>query len=198
MRALLIASLLTACAPVGHRELQHSTPDAVRKCFRCHSSAGPGIAFNASTTPALAGLIAADVESGRMPPWVPSVESPAFVEDFSLSTAEKAQVIAWAKAGAQLDIVPELPANAAPPDYVATMPQAYVPPPPPAGDEYRCFAVPVSGSVGSYRWKLGSPKSTHHETAEPRRMTRMNVAMPSVGSRICRCRDASNPLTRYG
>ena len=165
MRALALAAfIVVACSPPAETA-HHETPDAVQKCLRCHSVAGPGIEFNSATAPALAGLIAADVESGRMPPWVPSPESPAYAEDFSLSATEREQVARWARAGAVFDIKPKTPANAAVPDFVATMPAPYTPPPPPAGDEYRCFAVPAAGSVGSYRWHLGSPRATHHETA---------------------------------
>lgn len=164
MRALILVSLATACSPSAAVEL-HRTPYAVQKCLRCHSAKGPGIEFNSTTTPALAGLIAADVESGRMPPWVPSPESPAYAEDFSLSALERVQVLAWARAGAAFDIQHGDAADERVPDVTASLPKPYVPPPPPVGDEYRCFAVPAAGSVGSYRWRLGSPHATHHETA---------------------------------
>lgn len=159
----LILPLLAAC---GVGDFPHpQTPKAVEKCLRCHSNDGPGIEFTASTTPALAGLIRHDVESGRMPPWVPSAESPAFVDDFSLSSDEHAQVIAWAAAGAPFDLPARVKAQRTSPDLVVQLTTPYVPPPPPIGDEYRCFAVAAQGSIGAYRWRLGTPRATHHETA---------------------------------
>lgn len=145
---------------------QGITPQAVTKCIRCHSHAGPGIEFNATTTPALAGLIVQDVTSGRMPPWVPSNESPQYVENFSLSEAERIEVLRWAMNGATFDLQPSATQTSyGLPDLIVTMPMAYVPPPPPAVDEYRCFAIPAAGAIRAYRWKIGTPRAIHHETA---------------------------------
>ena len=144
---------------------------ALTKCRTCHGQAGPGPEINRSAAPALSGLIADRVRSGNMPPWMPGPLSESFAGDYGLTDAERTALLAWSSAGGHLAAEIPDPAKAAYPSgpVVARlmMTAGYVPPPPPVGDEYRCFVLPWTGpsaAMSAYRWALGNPKATHHVT----------------------------------
>lgn len=176
MRASALPVLAMLGCGGGGASLPAAPPDptdvrpVLSKCLTCHGPSGPGVLLDASTTHALAGLIYERVHSGSMPPWMPGQDSPPFRGDYGLSAAERAQLEGWALAGAYLPPGP-LPASTPdvptrPPDGLLMMAEPYVPPPPPAGDEYRCFVLPVSeaATIVAYQWQLGHPGSSHHVT----------------------------------
>ncbi|MGH3072378.1 MAG: monooxygenase, partial [Gaiellaceae bacterium] len=117
--------------------------------------------------------IAAQVESRRMPPWLPGPASPAYVgeSERTLSESEIGTIVAWARSGAPIDG----PALAAPDEDAMRvadgeraveleLPQAYTP----AGetDDYRCFLLDPQleddAFVTSALIRPGAPSVVHH------------------------------------
>jgi hypothetical protein len=123
-----------------------------------------------------ASLIAAVVQARLMPPWPPGPRSPAYAgqEGRTLSAAERATLVSWAQAGAQVDGAMLAPR---PPNAVALeeserrvdvrLPSAYRPRAAAgATDDYRCFVLDpkLSGDVfvTSARIVPGAARVVHH------------------------------------
>lgn len=122
-------------------------PILATHCASCHQKGGAGTAhWTLSTADDAAHEaigIAAAVGSGWMPPWPAGHESVAFQDDLSLSEDEIAAVVDWVKAGAELDVDPTTPIEAAPQVRLANIDQSIAPAVAYAGspaqtDDYRC------------------------------------------------------------
>ncbi len=144
---------------------EHVQPLLEQRCVGCHTSGGPGWSTLAMDTAADVAVIAKDIAlvtgAGYMPPWLPSKDSPAFHNDWSLS-AEELQLIAdWAATGGGLDVAPDTPlvasrklVNPIREDLVLLPAQAYV------GsvdrpDDYRCQMLPIPDPEGDGTWITG-------------------------------------------
>jgi hypothetical protein len=153
-------------------------PIVQQKCAGCHRLDGiaPFPLATARQISARASLIAAAVQAGDMPPWPPGAKSPTYVGEDTrrLSARERATILAWARAGGQVDgaarkLLPQAPAPARPGETVLDlrMPAAYRPSAPKgATDDYRCFLLdpktPEDMSVTSARIEPGARKVVHH------------------------------------
>ncbi len=88
-------------------------PIVADHCARCHNTGGPGYSTWELDTVADVADIAADIDllthAGYMPPWPASDESVAFVDDWSLTTAELAEIRAWVDEGATIDVPADTP-----------------------------------------------------------------------------------------
>ena len=135
-------------------------PTLTSSCAGCHNDGGVGSKVWQLNT----AQDAVDVASGLslvtttrfMPPWPASDQSAAFKHDRSLSQDQIDAVVAWAEAGAELDVDPSTPIVAPPPaitpvraDLTLTAGEPYV------GstairDDYRCFAL--DPKLTSTRW----------------------------------------------
>jgi len=135
------------------------------RCVGCHLSGGPGWSTLALDTAADAAAIADDIALvtgvGYMPPWLPSGDSPDFLNDWSLTDAELAILSEWAANGGGLDIAPDTPlvstAQILQPlrrDIVTRPAEPYV------GsleqkDDYRCQVYEVPDPEGDGTWITG-------------------------------------------
>ncbi|MEM9201462.1 MAG: YceI family protein [Actinomycetota bacterium] len=135
------------------------------RCVGCHTSGGPGWSTLALDTAADAASIATDIAlvtgAGYMPPWLPSEESVAFHNDWSLSDEELQVLADWAADGGGLDIAPATPlvstarlVNPIERDVVSNAAEAYV------GsedrkDDYRCQLYEVPDPEGDGTWLTG-------------------------------------------
>ena len=145
------------------------------KCAGCHQLGGiaPFSLESAPTARSRRLAIAAQVESGRMPPYPPGPASPDYVgqEKRTLSEAEVATIVGWARAGGRVDG----PALQAPDDAALSpadgerpakleLPSAYLP----SGetDDYRCFLLDPEldddAFVTSALIRPGAPSVVHH------------------------------------
>lgn len=130
-----------------------------RRCVPCHREGeigGFGLDSYDAIAP-LAPLVAAMVETRRMPPFPPAQRGSGAgggddcptIDDFrNMPDAERARVVAWARAGAPRGTGgPDRLTHAGggplgPPDHTYPMPVAYTPPPATsATDDYRCFVI---------------------------------------------------------
>jgi hypothetical protein len=153
-------------------------PIIQQKCSGCHQTGGvaPFSLTTARSISSRAGLIAATVQARLMPPWPPGRGSPAFVgqSDRTLSTRERATLVAWAKAGGKVDGPARTPVPRAPVEVrdgervlEVEMPGTYRPR---AGkgttDDYRCFVLDpkltADASVTAARIDPGASKIVHH------------------------------------
>lgn len=128
------------------------------RCAGCHRPEGPApidlLTYEDAVTSADA--IAAAVESGRMPPWLPAPGDVAFAGDRSLTASERSALLEWARSEAHP--TGDLSAVEAPrfaggwrlgePDLVARTETAY-PVPTTGGDRFRNLVIraPVTGRV---------------------------------------------------
>jgi hypothetical protein len=70
------------------------------RCITCHSHEGVSFSYeNADEAYALRMAITDAVVNERMPPWLPEAGHQVYVDDFSLTAAEKAVFADWAEAG---------------------------------------------------------------------------------------------------
>ena len=164
-----------AAAPSFTRDV---APILQQKCAGCHQTGGvaPFALDSARSISARASLIAAVVRARVMPPWPPGARSPAYVgqSERTLSSDERATILAWAKAGGKVDGPAPRPL---PPEPVAVrdderlvevaMPTAYRPQAEPGTtDDYRCFVLDPKlmqdVSVTSARIEPGASRVVHH------------------------------------
>ena len=148
------------------------------KCTGCHRVGGiaPFPLVTANQISAKAGLIAAAVGSGVMPPWPPGRRSPSYVgeSDRTLSAGQRATIVAWARAGGKIDGPARPPRPATKPEVHPgetlldlRMPRAYRPSAAEGvTDDYRCFLLDpeqsTDGFVTSARIDPGQPSVVHH------------------------------------
>ena len=159
-RALLVAALtavlglpVVAAArdgaepPTWNREVGRIV---LSKCAGCHTAGGiaPFALTSARDARRHATRIAEVVAAGRMPPWMPGPESPAYVGQGQrqLTAAEKATIAAWVGSGARAGTgtAPRRPRAAAAPTgsrtITLTPARAYAPSKA-VSDDYRCFLL---------------------------------------------------------
>jgi Copper type II ascorbate-dependent monooxygenase, C-terminal domain len=153
-------------------------PVLAEKCAGCHRLGGiaPFRLDTATAARKYAALVAAAVSARTMPPWPPGPASPPYVGQDAriLSGAQRAAILAWARAGGPIDgpATPP-PAVTAPParqgETTLTLPlgAAYTPRAQNgATDDYRCFlldpGLAQDGFVTSARIVPGAPKIVHH------------------------------------
>ncbi|MGE5691647.1 MAG: monooxygenase [Pseudomonadota bacterium] len=150
-------------------------PILLTKCAGCHTAGGiaPFSLTSARDARVHAKQIKSAVLGGRMPPWMPGADSPAYVGQSQrvLAAAEKETIAAWADAGARIGSgrAPRRPpAPKAPPGTRALTlapAKAYTPR---AGvaDDYRCFLLDPKLTrdawVTAARILPGRPAQVHH------------------------------------
>ena len=146
------------------------------KCVACHMEGELGHTVYPMETVGdvveYADDLALVIETGFMPPWLPSHLTPAFKNDRSLDEADQAALLEWIAAGAPNDVALDEPLeNRAPvgnslrEDVVLTMPEPYIP----TGDladDYRCFLLdpqlPEGGFVTGSNVIPGDRRVVHH------------------------------------
>ncbi|HSH01487.1 MAG TPA: YceI family protein [Anaerolineae bacterium] len=139
---------------------QDIQPILEAKCVGCHVAGELGYGVYQMETAGDVAEVAEDlafiIHAGYMPPWMPGPEAPKFEDDRSLSAEERAAVLAWAQAGAPLDVAAEtvLVGKAAEgdeirPDIVLQMPEPYMPDGEQA-DDYRCILLDPGLPEGGY------------------------------------------------
>jgi mono/diheme cytochrome c family protein len=169
------APVAAAAAPSFTRDV---APIIQQKCAGCHQTGGvaPFALETARGISARSALIAAAVRERLMPPWPPGSRSPAFVgaSERTLTSRERATILAWAKAGGRADgparkPIPQAPVAAHEGESVleVAMPATYRPRAARgATDDYRCFVLDPKlssdVSVTSARIRPGSSKIVHH------------------------------------
>ncbi len=167
-------------------------------CAGCHNDGGVGSKVWQLNT----AQDAVDVASGLslvtqtrfMPPWPASDMSAPFTHDRSLSQDQIDAVVAWAAAGAELDVDPATPIVAPPPDIAPvradltlTADEPYV------GstakrDDYRCFAldpkVTSTRWMGAYEFVPDQTEIVHHA---------IGTKITAAGRDSLAARDAADP-----
>ncbi len=179
----LAALATTRSSPAAHSPKPPSftrdvAPLIADRCTGCHVVGGiaPFPLRTAKQISAKASLIAAAVGSGIMPPWPPGRRSPTYVgqESRTLTAAQRATIVAWAKAGGELDGPARPPRGPERPEVRPgetlldlRMPVAYRPSAANgASDDYRCFLVDPKLErdvlVTSARIEPGQTRVVHH------------------------------------
>jgi hypothetical protein len=166
-------------APVATPSFARDVAPIVRdKCTGCHRVGGiaPFPLETARQISARAGLVEAAVRTRRMPPWPPGASSPSYADERerTLSSRERATILAWTRAGARVDgpargrkpLAPARP-RAGESLLRLRMPRAYRPTAPKgATDDYRCFLLDPKlagdAAVTSARIEPGAAEVVHH------------------------------------
>jgi tetratricopeptide (TPR) repeat protein len=105
LTAAATATAITApaCGPSGPPTYSHDVARVLHdNCSSCHRPQGVALfpLLTYEDAAVRADLIAATVESGRMPPWLPSEHTPALESERRLAAADVEMLRAWAAAGA--------------------------------------------------------------------------------------------------
>lgn len=116
-------------------------------CVSCHREGdiGPFALETWAEVEAIAPALTGAVADGTMPPWLPSGECNSFVDDRSLSDADRQALLSWIDAGYPEGDPADAPPDPEPPatfesDFVVSLPEPYMPQQSP--DDYRCFVIP--------------------------------------------------------
>jgi hypothetical protein len=165
-----------SCLRRSDSELRPDVALIVREAHRLPSGRGTPFPLETARQISSAGLIAAAVRARVMPPWPPGARSPAYVgqEQRTLSAAERATILAWARAGGKTDgpalgrkPLQQPPPRAGESTLRLRMPSAYEPRAAKGvTDDYRCFLLDPrlagDASVTSARIEPGAAKVVHH------------------------------------
>ncbi len=172
----LILLCLPACGPEPHQQVHDGLtwnkdikPLVEAHCGECH---GQGkLALDLPNLPELASVMVSQVESGRMPPWIPGPESREMVGRREFPPSALATMKRWLlnpvvgePSGSPAPPQPKVDFGR-PPDAVLTLPGAGYASKTPAVDELRCFllpSLPRGGWVRGYRWIVERQASAHH------------------------------------
>lgn len=186
MRTLFIGSVLAlwgcnpalegteAETPTYHRDV---APIVSSTCSRCHDGQGVGtlpLTTHAEVA-AVKDLVAEQVATRQMPPWLAADGCADYQDDFSLSDAEIDTIVAWVDAGAPEGDEADAPPAPAPPemglprvDYTLSLPEPYTAM---AGeDDYRCFVLEwpdpaLVTSVTGFTVNADNDRIVHHVIA---------------------------------
>jgi mono/diheme cytochrome c family protein len=176
--AVVVVSRGDAAASAVPSYTRTVAPLMAEKCAGCHRLGGiaPFRLDTAAAAKKHAALIAAAVSGRVMPPWPPGPASPAYVGqgERTLTAAQRAAIVAWARAGGRVDG----PAAPSPPLTAPAaregerlvelpLPTAYTPQSKGgATDDYRCFlldpALASDAFVTSARIVPGATRVVHH------------------------------------
>ena len=170
--AVFAVALYAAPAPTFHSDIE---PILQNRCQNCHRSgeAAPMPLLTYEQTRPWAKAIRAAVLSGKMPPWQADPHYGKFSNDLSITTAEKAKLIAWIDGGAPEGYPADAPKprvfpqgwRIPQPDAVFEMPAEFELPPKGAID-YQYIAV--STHFTEDKWvqmaevRPGDPSVVHH------------------------------------
>ncbi len=158
-----------AAALTWHHDVR---PIAEEKCQSCHTDGGfaPFSLKTYKTAFDNRGAIASAVENKSMPPWPPSAACNSYQHDRSLTDAQRAAIVAWARGDAaegdpSMYVAPQnAPAPALRVDKSLAASAAYSPVESP--DEYRCFVLDWDETTTKYvtglRIKPGAVAEVHH------------------------------------
>jgi Copper type II ascorbate-dependent monooxygenase, N-terminal domain/Copper type II ascorbate-dependent monooxygenase, C-terminal domain len=171
----LTAVAMSGATPSFTRDV---APIIAEKCAGCHQTGGiaPFPLETATQISSRAALIGAAVQKRVMPPWPPGRRSPAYVGQAArtLTTQQRATLVAWATRGGKVDGPARTPAKPSRPEIRAgekllnLRMQAPYKPSAAKGvtDDYRCFLLDPKqagdGSVTSVRIDPGQSKVVHH------------------------------------
>ena len=143
-------------------------------CSSCHAERGiaPFALETYAQARPMAAAIARDVESKKMPPWMPGGQTPALLHERTLTAAQIATFVAWSENGAP-EGDPSRAAPLPPPEVVAfgsadvatDIGADYVPDTALA-DDYRCFLVELGVTedrmAAAFQVTPGNRKVVHH------------------------------------
>ncbi len=143
---------------------EHVQPILETRCVSCHTTGGPGWNTLALETAADAAAIAEDIalvtQARYMPPWLPSRDSVAFHDDWSLSNTELDHIERWAADGGGLDVAPHT--RLVPRTEIirhVERDQVLVPEPYTGSltrrDDYRCLVYEIDDPEGDGNWLTG-------------------------------------------
>jgi mono/diheme cytochrome c family protein len=178
-------------------------PLIAEKCAGCHRVGGiaPFRLDSPAAAHTYAALVGAAVSARTMPPWPPGPASPPYVgqELRTLTAAQRAAVVSWARAGGPTDgPAPPAPPVTSPPAREGEttldlpLPQAYTPRASGgATDDYRCFlldpGLTADAFVTSARIVPGAARVVHHvilfrvEPAQVAQAQRLDQAGAGLG-----------------
>ncbi len=132
---------------------EHIAPIIHSHCSGCHrpDQVGPFALLEYEQVKRRVKTIKAVVDSGYMPPWHPSAQSPAFADSRQLSEADRKKLFQWIEQGAPegeaKDKTPlpkfETEWMLGPPDLIVKMPKSFLIPGD-GPDIYRSFVFPVN------------------------------------------------------
>ncbi len=154
-------------------------PIIFNKCSHCHrpGQSGPFSLLTFNDLKQRPQSIREVLDSGFMPPWLPSPGYAAFVDDRSLSVAQRGVLLQWLTEGSKEgspEALPPLPQwsddwELGPPDLIVSLPSAFQLPAD-GKDIYRNFVVPIPGLENRYvravEFHPGNPKVVHHAFVE--------------------------------
>ncbi len=192
---LVFCVLLGACAPAPSKlNWAHDIkPLIVEHCGECHGKSK--LSVDLPNIPQLAGIMVQEVEAGRMPPWVPRLDSREMLGRREFPVAALATLKKWLQDpiiegeevaavprpkvdfGREPDAVLQLPGNG----YVSASARS---------DELRCFLLPqIPGHmfVYGYEWVISRPSVAHHVVvgvlgaADVARARALDDADPALG-----------------
>lgn len=126
------------------------------RCTNCHNQNHKYSFLNYTKTQVMAGSIAADLTSGRMPPWHPDTTYTRFCHENLITPAEKTAIQNWITAGALKGDTTQAPSAPVYPKYKLTGNADYTLKAPVftsnawTNDSYVCFSIPTGLTQDRY------------------------------------------------